>query len=395
MLPLADVRIVEAAQMISAPFATSLLSDQGAEVIKVEAANGVGDRLRFLGDRRNEMATVFNGQNRGKKSVTLDTKRDEGREALVRLIDSADVFVQNFRPGVAERMGVGPDAMRARNARLIYVSVSGFGPTGPYADQMVYDFVVQGMVGIAAREGTDERPRLSSQYVVDKATALTVAQAISAALYQRAVTGEGQHLEIDMLGAGLQFFWPDGMCDHALLGDDFVAQRHMSEAYDVRPTKDGFVSLNLASKSTWPRLLEVLDSEVITNDPRFADFETRQENAQELMGLVDEILAELTTDEVIARMRANDLPGGKVLRFEEVHLDPQVVHNHALVELVDGAIGARREARPAARFGAVDTPLPQPAPTLGADTDTVLAALGYSADELARLAASGVTQHVE
>lgn len=161
MLPLEGIRIIEAAQMISAPFATSILSDQGAEVIKIEAANGVGDRMRFLGDRRGGIASVFHAVNRGKKSVTLNTKDPEGVDALLRLIDTADVFVQNFRPGAIERMGVSAEVALKRNPRLVYVSVSGFGPTGPYVDQMVYDFVIQGHVGLTAREGMDGKPRLS------------------------------------------------------------------------------------------------------------------------------------------------------------------------------------------------------------------------------------------
>ncbi len=394
MLPLQGIRIIEAAQMISAPFATSILSDQGAEVIKIEAANGVGDRMRFLGDRRGGIASVFHAVNRGKKSVTLNTKDPEGVDALLRLIDSADVFVQNFRPGAIERMGVSAEVALKRNPRLIYVSVSGFGPTGPYVDQMVYDFVIQGYVGLTAREGMGGKPRLSKTYVVDKATALTVAQAISSALFYRERTGEGQHLQVDMLAAGLQFHWPDGMCDHTLLGDDFVAVTHMAAAYDVRPTKDGYVTLNLASKTTWPKLVKLFDSPLISDDPRFADFDDRQANANALMETVDAILAQWTSDEVVQRMRDNDLPGGKSLAFDEVHLDAQTIHNRALVEHDNGPIGRIREPRPAARFGAKETPDPGPAPLLGADTDAVLADIGYSPEDLARLADAGVTRDI-
>lgn len=392
MRPLEGVRIVECAQMISAPFATSILSDQGAEVIKVEAADGVGDRMRYLGDRRGGLATVFHGLNRGKKSVALNAKDPRGLEALTRLIDSADVYVQNFRPGVAERLGIGPEAMRARNPALVAVSVSGFGPSGPYVDQMVYDFVIQGVIGLAVREGSEERPRLSRHYVIDKATALTSAQAISVALFQRERTGVGQHIEIDMLAAGLQFFWPDGMADHTLLGDGIERVTHQSASYDVRRTKDQFISLNLASKSTWPRLVEALDSDELRNDPRFADYDSRQAHAAELNDAVEAVLSTLTADELLERMVTHDIPGGRVLGFDDVHHDPQVIHNQVLVEIDSGPIGPRREARPAARFGAEDTPIPEPAPLLGADTDAVLADLGYSDADLADFARQGVTR---
>lgn len=392
MLPLEGIRIVEAAQMISAPFATGILSDQGAEVIKVEAADGVGDRMRFLGDKRGGMASIFHTVNRGKKSVTLNTKKPEGVKALLELIDTADVFIQNFRPGAVDRMGVGPEVAMERNPRLIYVSLSGFGQDGPYADQMVYDFVIQGYVGVAAREGSGGAHRLSKTYVIDKATALTTAQAITAALLQRERTGAGQHVEIDMLAAGLQFQWLDGMSDQTLIGDDVARVPNMGANYDVIATKDGYVTLNTASRSTWPRLEAMLDSPRISDDSRYSTIEGRQEHGAELFATVEEVLAEMTSEEAIRRMRANDLPGGQSLNLDEIHLDPQVIHNQAVVELDDGPIGHRREPRPAARFGATAPDPSGPAPLLGADTEAVLADLGYSADDLAKLAELGVTR---
>ncbi len=379
MKPLEGIRIVEAAQMISAPLATSLLADQGADVIKVEAANGVGDRMRGLGDLRNNMGSVFHNCNRGKRSIALDTKSDEGREVLIKLIDSADVFVQNFRPGAVDRMGVGPDAMCTRNPKLIYVSVSGFGATGPYADQMVYDFVIQGVTGLASFEGgaidgADGTPSLTNSLVIDKATALTVSQAITAALLHRERTGEGQHLEVDMVGAGLQFAWPDMMWNHSLQGEGVTRTPHMALNYDVRPTKDGYITLNLATNSTWPRLCAAIGNG-IDADPRFASYADRQRNASALAEAVDAVLTTLTTDEALARLRAADMPGGPVLALDEVHLDPQIVHNGSVVERESTSIGPLREARPAARFGAA---APEPggsAPRYGEHTDEILAEL--------------------
>lgn len=394
MQPLHGIRIVEAAQMISAPLATSILSDQGADVIKVEAADGRGDRMRQLGDIRNGIGSVFHGCNRGKRSITLDTKSDSGRAVLIDLIDGADVFVQNFRPGAVDRMGVGPAAMRERNPSLVYVSVSGFGATGPYADQMVYDFVIQGVTGLAAFEGgVDEdgnmSPRLAKNLVVDKATALTVSQGITAALLHRERTGEGQHLEIDMVSAGLQFAWPDVMWHHTFLGEDVLRTPHMSANYEVRPTKDGYVTLNLATRSTWSRVCAAVDP-ALDDDPRFATYEDRQRNADALRTAVDAVLGELSTAEVLARMRQHDLPGGPVLALGDVHRDPQIVHAQALVEHETEAVGMVREPRPAARFGAVRSPDPRSSPALGQHTQEILLELGYSLQRAQDLAESGV-----
>lgn len=370
-----------------------MLSDQGADVIKVEAANGGGDRMRTLGDIRNEMGTVFHACNRGKRSVTLNTKSEAGRDLLIDLIDTADVFIQNFRPGATERMGVGPEAMRARNPKLIYVSVSGFGATGPYADQMVYDFVIQGVTGLAAFEGAGGKPQLTKNLTIDKATALTVAQAITAALLHRERTGEGQHLEVDMVSAGLQFVWPDGMWNHALLGDDITVTPPMSMNYDVRPTKDGYITLNLATNSTWPRLVAAVDP-ALADDPRFATYTDRQNNAEALAAAVDAVLTKLTSAEALERIRQNDMPGGPVLALADVADDPQIVHNNTLVTYDSPTIGTIREPRPAARFGAVPAPDPVGAPAYGEHTEEVLRELGRDDAAIAALAADGVIRRV-
>ncbi len=364
--------------MISAPMAASLLSDQGADVVKVEAANGTGDRMRGLGNIRNGMGSVFHACNRGKRSIALNTKTDAGRDLLIELIEGADVFIQNFRPGATERMGVGPEAMLARNPRLVYVSVSGFGATGPYADQMVYDFVIQGVTGLAAFEGGGGAPQLTKNLTIDKATALTVAQAVTAALLHRERTGEGQHLEIDMVSAGLQFVWPDGMWNHALQGEGITVTPPMSANYEVRQTKDGYITLNLATNSTWPRLCAAIDP-ALADDPRFATYGDRQLNAAALAEAVDAVLAELTSAEALQRLRANDMPGGPVLSLGQVHEDPQIVHNESLVTYDSPSIGLIREPRPAARFGAERSPDPAGAPLLGEHTVTLLAELGHDA----------------
>lgn len=389
-LPLAGLRVVEAAQMISAPFASAILADQGAEVIKVEAADGVGDRMRSLGDLRHGVGTVFHACNRNKRSIAVDTRTVEGAAVLHELIATADVFIQNFRPGAVERMGVGPDAMLARHPDLVYVSVSGFGPTGPYADQMVYDFVVQGLIGMAAQQGlTSDDPELVLNLVVDKATALTVAQATTAALLGRARGAGGQHLEISMLDAGLQFFWPDGGWGHGLLGEGGRPLPPMAANYEVRPTADGHITLNLATNSTWPRLASAID-EALMDDPRFATYEDRQHHAAELREAVDAVLSGLTTAEALARLRANDMPGGPVLPLDRVADDPQVRHRRSFADYDSASIGSVREARPAARFDGVEPSDPTGAPSYGADSMAVLRELGRSDDDIARLVDAGV-----
>lgn len=388
--PLTGLRVVEAAQMISAPFASAILADQGAEVIKVEAANGVGDRMRTLGDIRNGVGTVFHACNRNKRSIAVDTRTDEGTAILHDLIATADVFIQNFRPGAVERMGVGPDLMLARHPDLVYVSVSGFGPTGPYADQMVYDFVIQGLIGMAAHQGlADGDPALLLNLVVDKATAITVAQATTAALLAVARGAGGQHLEVSMLDAGLQFFWPDGGWGHGLLGEGGRSVPPMATNYEVRPTADGHITLNLATNSTWPRLAAAID-ERLMDDPRFATYEDRQRNAAALREAVDAVLSTVDTTAALERLRANDMPGGPVLGLADVADDPQVTHRNSFVEYDSVSIGGVREARPAARFEAAEPAEPAGAPGYGAQTTDILGELGRTPADIDALVASGV-----
>ncbi len=390
MQPLAGVRVIEAGQMISAPMAGVILAEQGAEVIKIELADGVGDRLRQLGSQRNSVSALFNGVNRGKQSVTLDTKHPDGLQAVLDLAATADVFLQNFRPGAAERMGVGEAHLRAVNPDIIYVSVSGFGSTGPKADQKVYDYVIQAMTGMAdLQQGDTGAPQLVRQFIVDKTTAITVSQAITAALFARERGHGGQHVELSMLDIGLWFFWPDGMMDRSLEGDGVNEASHFADTYSIRPTVDGAVAFVASGNRTWPNLCRAF-APALLDDARFTTMRDRDINAAALGRIFDEAVASLTTAEALQRMVDNDVPGARVVRRDEVADDPQVMHNGSLVHLDDGPIGARVEARPPVKFGDGERVVPAAAPALGADTVAVLASLGYDDARIARLAADGV-----
>ncbi len=396
MQPLAGVRVIEAAQMISAPMAGVILAEQGAEVIKVELADGVGDRLRQLGSQRNSMSALFNGVNRGKRSVTLDTKHPDGLQALIDLCATADVFLQNFRPGAAERMGVGEAQLRAINPDIVYVSVSGFGSTGPKAEQKVYDYVIQAMTGMAdLQQGDTGAPQLIRQFVVDKTTAITVSQAITAALFARERGHGGQHVELSMLDIGLWFFWPDGMMDRSLLGDggrtggDIAESSHFADMYSIRPTLDGAVAFVASGNRTWPNLCRAF-APALLDDPRFTTMRDRDVNGEALGLIFDEAVASLTTAEALQRMVDHDVPGARVVGRDEVADDAQVIHNESLVRLDDGPVGARIEARPPVSFNGEARAVPAAAPALGADTVAVLASLGYDDDRIARLSADGV-----
>ena len=256
--PLAGIRVVEFAQMVSGPLGAMLLGDLGADVVKVEHPT-IGDRYRWVGAGNKVMTAAFSQTNRGKRSVCIDLGSERGVEVARELATHSDVVIQNFRPGVATRLGIGPDELLAANSELIYVTITGFGPDGPYADQKVYDYVIQALTGMAAlQDDQTGRPSLVKNIVIDKVTAYTVAQGVTAALLARERGHGGQHVEISMLDVGLAFMWPDAMSNHTMLDEETTDVPHMSTYYEVRPCSDGFIAQMAFSDRQFPGLCDAL-----------------------------------------------------------------------------------------------------------------------------------------
>ncbi|GIR35311.1 MAG: hypothetical protein CM15mP49_06960 [Actinomycetota bacterium] len=239
--PLDGFKILDLTQVVSGPLTTMLLADQGADVLKVEPVDGLGDMTRLPSFDKGGIGAFYMNNNRGKNSLSLDLSKEEGVEIIMELAKSADVFVQNFRPGAIERMGLGYEQLSAINPNLIYVSISGFGPTGPYSNRPVLDPVIQGICGVISRQLNPQIPfpDLVRNLYADKSTALTVAQATTAALLARERTGVGQHVEIPMVDACMYFFWPDGMMDLTMVDDDANGGILLSSVYNLTECSDG------------------------------------------------------------------------------------------------------------------------------------------------------------
>ena len=381
-LPLAGVRIVDCSAVISGPLATTLLADQGADVIKVEPP-GAGDVLRAVGSSRGGMSGLFHVTNRGKRSIALNLASEPGREVLRELAARADVFVQNFRPGVVERMGIGYDDLRRLRADLVYVSISGFGRSGPYAGQRVYDNVIQAFSGMAAvqREGADPRPL--RQLACDKITALTAAQAISAALLARALGRGGRHVELSMLDASIAFLWPDAGADHTLLGEGVARQPTIGSRYNLLRLADGWASITVLTDAEFRGFCRAAGRPDVARDPRFQTVAARLANlpalAQLLTSDIAEAMAKLSREEALARFSAEDVPCGVVRELDELHTDRQVATNRTFVERDHPLCGRLREPRPPARFGPEPLEPAAPAPALGEHTDAILREIGAGA----------------
>ncbi len=387
--PLEGVRVVDLCSVVSGPLAMGVLADQGADVIKVEALGG--DVTRQARAESPGFSPGFVACNRGKRSIAVDLKRPEGQAVLWRLIEGADVFAQNFRPGAVDRLGFGYQAAAKRNPGLVYLSISGVGPTGPYAKKRVYDPIVQALAGLADAQSdpVTGRPKMVRTIVADKTTAIFAAQAVTAALVAKGRTGKGQHVEVSMLDVLLSFMWPEGMAPFAVVADDVKEAR--ASAHDmIFETKDGYITLGAVSNAEWRGLCTALERPEWIEDPRFATNAARSANRQERMECVESALGDRGTDAIIAALEANDVPCMPVLRRREVLEDPQVKANGIVVEIDQPGLGAIRQARPAAKFDATPANMPRPAPALGQHTGAVLREAGYSADEVAKLAADGV-----
>jgi crotonobetainyl-CoA:carnitine CoA-transferase CaiB-like acyl-CoA transferase len=391
--PLAGVRIVDVSQILSGPFACMILADQGAEVVKVESP-GLGDPMRIGPYRRAGLASFYVNANRGKRGIVLDLAQPRGREALLRLVARADVFVQNWRPGAAERLGLGYEALAALHPELIYVSISGYGDSGPYRDRRVYDPIIQGLTGHVGVQKNPEVPipDLVRNVVADKASAWTAAQAITAALFARARGAGGQHVSIPMLDASLYFFWPDGMMKHTWVGESEFQGPVLYDLYRLWETADGHLIYFTATDSEFHGLFRALGHPEWVTDPRFATVPARAkaESREALGALLLEAIRGWKTQDLIERMVAEQVPVGPVYTLEEMLLDPQLRHNRAFFESEHPDVGRRREARPPARFSKTPEAPGGLAPAHGEHTEAVLAELGYPAAEIASLRTEGV-----
>ena len=389
--PLDGYRIVDLSSMISGPLATMLLGDQGADVIKVERP-GLGDLVRHLGTGRRGMAPTFALANRNKRSLALDLGDPRGREVLARLVAGADVFVQNFRPGTAERMGIGEQALRHLRADLVYVSICGFGETGPFAHKRVYDPLIQALSGLAAiqADGETGRPRMVRLIVPDKLTALTAAQAITAALLARERTGRGQHVRLSMLDAMVSFLWPEGMAGYTWVGDETDASRAQLAQDLVFRTADGWLTAGAVSDAEWRGMARAAGHPEWIDDPRFATPDARVRNVEARLELMAAAIATRSTAEWLERFDAEQVPCAPILRRGDLVTHPQIAANELIVESEHPVAGPMRQPRPAARFDVTPPSLRLPAPRLGEHTAEILGELGFAPERIGELRESGV-----
>jgi crotonobetainyl-CoA:carnitine CoA-transferase CaiB-like acyl-CoA transferase len=396
--PLAGVRVLDLTSVVSGPLATMFLADQGADVIKIEPLGGdITRRSRQSISASGEFSALFVSSNRGKRSLALDLKRPEAAKIMRKLIASADVLVQNFRPGTMERLGLGEPLLRELNPRLIYVSISGVGESGPYAKKRVYDPIIQGLSGFAdlQAEPRTRRPQMIRTIVADKTTAIFAAQAVTAALFARERTGEGQHIRLAMLDTMIAYLWPEAMTQYTVVGREATTADPTARPDLIFETADGYITVGTISDSEWQGFCAASGRPGLAEDPRFNTPGGRSVNATERILLMAEIIKERPTAEWLQRLDANDVPSAPVLRRNEVIANEQVLARELIVELDHPDIGRVRQPVPAARFDRTPARIQGPAPRIGEHSAAILAELGLEAAEIERLATEEIVRLVK
>ncbi|MDE0833591.1 MAG: CoA transferase [Acidimicrobiales bacterium] len=390
--PLDGIRIVDLSVALTGPLAAGMLVDQGADCVKVEQAP-TGDVVRWLGSTVAGISAMFQAANRGKRSIVLDLRQADGLAILRDLVADADVLVQNFRPGVAERLGVAYDDIRSIRPDIVYADLTGFGPSGPYSHRRVYDTVIQAQSGLAASQTglNDDQPKFLKQLVCDKVTAYTACQAITAALFARSRGAGGQHLELSMLDACIAFLFVDGAEHEVILDGDHSGPQSVAANNTPLAFDGGFAAVTVPTDKEFHGLARAMG--VDSSDPDLATVRDRTANREKAMAVhraVRENATKLTVSEAEALLDANQVPFGIVRAVNEIQDDPQVIANGVFSEFDHPAAGRVRHHRPPTRFHGTPTELREPAsPTLGQHSDEILTETGRG-DRIDELRAAGV-----
>ncbi|NKX39509.1 CoA transferase [Tritonibacter mobilis] len=374
--PLHGIRVVDLTRVLSGPFCSMLLGDMGAEVIKIESPSG--DPVRGQGHHKNGFSWYFAGFNRNKKSVVLDLYSDEGRADLARLIKTADVLVENFRPGVLAKMGFSQERLDELNPRLVVASVNGFGSKGPYTDRPAFDFIAQAMSGFMSVNGPEgEAPLRAAQPVTDLVAGLYTAFGVVSALHGRNRDGRGQAVETSMVN-GVLSMMAYLASEHFVTGENpqRTGNDHPLVApYGLYDTADGQIAIAPSNDQVLQRLLTEIGLAELLEDPRFDSNAKRFERRDELHGILDAALASDTQENWIIRLNRAGVPTGKIQTLKDVFEDPQIKAQEMSIDVPHGDRGDVRMLGFPVKLSRTPCEVRLPAPELGEHTEEVLSAL--------------------
>jgi crotonobetainyl-CoA:carnitine CoA-transferase CaiB-like acyl-CoA transferase len=390
-MPLANIKVLDLTRFVAGPFCTQLLGDMGAEVIKIESPDR-GDETRYQGAILKGESWYFVGLNRNKKSLTLDLKKEEGKEIFRRLVREFDVVVENFRPGVMQSLGFDYENLSKMNARIIYCGISGFGKDGPYALRPAFDFIAQGLSGFMSITGFPERdPVRTGIPISDSIAGFYAAFGILAAVNARGITGKGQEVQISLVDAMVSIL-SYLSAQYLTLGE--IPKRHGNDhpvlsPYGTFHAADGYVNIAPSGQPMWERLAQALGLEHLIDDPRFRTNDLRLNHRGELNQIVNEVTSQKTMAEWISYLNKEGVPCGPINNVAQALEDPQIRHQKMVLE-VEQPTGKVKILGIPLKLNETPGAIHRPAPQLGENTAEILNALGYGQDKVLELKKKGV-----
>ena len=381
--PLSGIKVLDLTAMVSGPVCTMMLGDQGADVIKIEPLDG--ELTRKVGNSNNGMTTTFLCCNRSKRSLALDLKKKNGINILKKLIKTADVLVQNFRPGTMKRMGLSYEEVTKINKKIIYASISGFGDKGPYSSQRVYDPVIQALSGLAdiQRDQETNFPKMVRTIIPDKTTAMAAAQAISSALFYRERYGKGQHIKIAMLDVMVSYLWPEGSASLSFVGKEgnpAAGQMGLDLVFETKDKK--YITAGAVTDKEWLGMCTAFNKPELLTDERFSTPRARFDNKTERRIIIANEIKKHNCLEILKKLHENEVPSAPILTREELLENEQIIENK-IIEFHDSKIfGKVRSPRPAPIYSESDINGAQLAPLLGENSIEILEELEFTTNEI-------------
>ena len=391
MGPLEGIKIIDISTIVSGPLAASMLGDQGAEVIKIEPPYK-GENARVMGPIKEGSGALFATVNRSKRTLAMDLKKAESKKIIYKLIESADIIIDNFRPGALDRLGLDFNSIKNFNPRIIQMSITGYGETGPYSKRRVYDPLIQATAGVCDAQSIDGQPKYMKTLMCDKITSLTAAQAMTAALFKREKTNKGQRVTLSMLDTALYFMWSDSMYNYSWHGDDWAPIPNIADFYEPVKTKDGHIALVAINDSEFSGVLKAIGREDLLEDERFSTTENRLMNVVEMQEILLNAYSEFTSDELVERMEENDVPAAKINRREDIFSDPQVINNSSIINTKNNGEKIIKGPKPPANFLDDECDEPKFMPALGQHSSEILKEYGFSNDEINSLIEKKIIQ---
>jgi crotonobetainyl-CoA:carnitine CoA-transferase CaiB-like acyl-CoA transferase len=391
--PLVGLKVIELSHIMAGPTCGLMLADMGAEVIKVERFPGGDDTRRSVPPEIRGESAAFMMMNRNKRGIAIDLKNEGGKQVLARLLDDADVLIENFRQGTMEKLGFGYETLRQKNPGLIYCSLSGFGRSGPYAKRGGFDLIAQGMSGLMSITGESpgRQPVKVGAPVTDITAGILAAMGVLAAYVHRLKTGQGQQVDTSLFEAGITHtYWQSAIFLATGISPGPMGSAHpLMAPYQAFQTKDGWLNVGAANQANWERLLKALDATELANDPRFADNAGRVTNLPQLVEALTPYFQKRTTAEWLQKLDAIGLPAGPVLSIGQMHAHPQTQAREMVAEVQHSQVGMVKTLGLPVKFSETPGAVQRGAPLLGEHTRQILVEHGYTDTEIESLIKEG------